>query len=224
MSKLSIKVYRNLMGANEHWAAKTRRLLKQHRILMLNLIGSPGAGKTLLLEKSVRPLSRQLRFAVLEGDIATTRDAERLARLRCQVSQLITDGTCHLQAKMVHHAIRDLPLEELDVIVVENVGNLVCSAAFDIGEHGKVAILSITEGEDKPLKYPALFRNAQAVVLTKMDLLPHLAFKLQTCLGYLRQVNANLPVFPVSNVSGKGLRAWTRWLVEQQRAGLKTSS
>lgn len=212
MSRHTIKVYRDLMGANEQWAAKTRRLLKQKKILMLNLIGSPGAGKTLLLERTVRPLSRRLRFAVLEGDIATTRDAERLARLHCRVSQLLTDGSCHLQAKMVHHALRDLPLNELDLIIVENVGNLVCPAEFDLGEHAKVAVLSITEGEDKPLKYPALFRAAQAVVLTKMDLLPHLKFKLPLCQSYLSQVNAALPVFPVSSVTGKGLTRWIRWL------------
>ena len=212
MSTLTIKVYRNLMGANDRWAGKTRRLLKQKNILMLNLIGSPGAGKTLLLERTVRPLSRFLRFAVLEGDVETTRDAERLARLNCTVSQLLTGGGCHLQARMVHQALRDLPLDKLDIVFVENVGNLVCPAEFDIGEHAKVAVLSVTEGEDKPLKYPALFRAAQAVILTKTDLLPHLKFKLPLCLDYLRQVNAALPVFPVSSVTGHGLAAWIRWL------------
>ncbi|MBU4200020.1 MAG: hydrogenase nickel incorporation protein HypB [Verrucomicrobia bacterium] len=212
MSRLTIKVYRNLMGANDQWAGKTRRLLKQKNILMLNLIGSPGAGKTLLLERTVRPLSRQLRFAILEGDIATTRDAKRLAKLDCRVSQLLTGGACHLQAKMVHYAIRDLPLDDLDMVIVENVGNLVCPAEFDIGEHAKVAVLSVTEGEDKPLKYPKLFREAQAVVLTKIDLLSHVPFRLTVCLNAIRQVNSRLPVFPVSSTQGKGLNAWIRWL------------
>ncbi len=212
MSSRTIKVYRNLMGANDRWAAKTRRLLKQKKILMLNLIGSPGAGKTLLLERTVQPLSRRLRFAVLEGDVATTRDAERLAKLNCRVSQLLTGGGCHLQAKMVHHAIRDLPLDELDLIIVENVGNLVCPAEFDIGEYAKVAVLSIAEGEDKPLKYPSLFRAARAVVLTKLDLLPHLQFNMSACRKYLRQVHSALSVFPVSSVTGKGLQPWIRWL------------
>lgn len=212
MSRFTIKVYRDLMGANAQWAGKTRRLLKQKKILMLNLIGSPGAGKTLLLERTVRPLSGRLRFAILEGDIATTHDAERLAKLRCRVSQLLTGGACHLQAKMVYHAIRDLPLDDLDLIIVENVGNLVCPAEFDIGEQAKVAVLSITEGEDKPVKYPTLFREARAVVLTKIDLLPHLKFKFPVCLDYLRQVNASLPVFPVSSVTGQGLSKWVRWL------------
>ncbi|NQT92787.1 MAG: hydrogenase nickel incorporation protein HypB [Lentisphaerae bacterium] len=212
MSRLTIKVYRNLMGANDVWAGKTRTLLRKKNIVLLNLIGSPGAGKTRLLERTIRPLSRQLRFAVLEGDVATTHDAERLAKLRCKVSQLLTDGACHLPAKMVHHAIRDLPLDDLDMVIVENVGNLVCPAAFDIGERAKVAVLSITEGEDKPAKYPALFREAGAVVLTKMDLLPHLSFNLKTCLRYLHQVNASLPIFPISGVTGQGLAKWIRWL------------
>lgn len=211
----TIKVYRNLMGANEQWAAKTRTLLAWYGITMLNLIGSPGAGKTLLLERTVRTLAKcrqRLRLAVLEGDIATTRDAERLARLHCRVSQLLTDGACHLQAKMVHYALRDLPPTELDLVIVENVGNLVCPAEFDLGEHAKVAVLSVTEGEDKPIKYPTLFREAQAVVLTKIDLLPHLAFNLKACLKYLRQVNAGRPVFLVSSTTGEGIDDWIKWI------------
>lgn len=217
MASRTIKVYRDLMGANALWAGKTRRLLQRKRVLMLNLIGSPGAGKTLLLERTARPLARRLRFAVLEGDIATTRDAERLAKLRCRVSQLLTGGACHLPAKLVHRALRDLPLDELDLVIVENVGNLVCPADCDIGEYAKVAVLSVAEGEDKPLKYPALFRAARAAVLTKTDLLPHLNFKLKLCRRYLRQVNAALPVFPVSSVTGRGLAPWIRWL-EASRA------
>ncbi len=223
MSRRTIKVYRNLMGANEHWADRTRRLLREHRILMLNLIGSPGAGKTLLLERTVRPLARRLRFAVLEGDVATTRDAERLAKLHCRVSQLLTDGGCHLQAKLVHRALRDLPLDRLDLVIVENVGNLVCPAEFDLGEHAKVAVLSVAEGEDKPLKYPALFRAARAAVLTKTDLLPHLNVKLGVCRSNLRQVNAALPVFPVSSVTGRGLAPWIRWVVACRAAAVRPS-
>lgn len=218
MSRLTIKVYRNLMGANEVWANKTRTLLKKKNIVLLNLIGSPGAGKTRLLERTIRPLSSQLRFAVLEGDVATTHDAQRLARLHCRVSQLLTDGACHLPAKMVHHAIRDLPLDKLDMVIVENVGNLVCPAEFDIGEYAKVAVLSITEGEDKPVKYPSLFRKARAMVLTKMDLQPHLAFKLNTCLKYIHQVNTALPVFPVSSATGRGMGAWIRWIMSTPKA------
>ena len=214
MTKLNIKVYRNLMGANDQWAARTRALLKKHHVIMLNLIGSPGAGKTRLLEKTVRVLSKTCRFAVLEGDVETTHDAERLARLGCRVSQLLTGGACHLEAKLVHYALRDLPLKQLDLVVVENVGNLVCPAEFDIGEHAKVAVLSVTEGEDKPVKYPTLFREAKAVALTKMDLLPHLPFDLKACLAYLHQVNAATPVFQVSAQTGRGMATWIKWLRE----------
>ena len=212
MSALKIKTYRNLMGANGHWALRTRSLLKKNGVVMFNMIGSPGAGKTRLLERAVRSLSGRVRFAVLEGDVATTRDAKRLARLGCRTSQLLTLGGCHLEAKMVHHALRDLPLKKLDLVIVENVGNLVCPAMFDIGEHAKIAVLSVTEGEDKPLKYPALFREAGVIILSKVDLLPHLAFNLEMCLGFLRGINAVTPVFQVSARTGKGLPAWIGWL------------
>lgn len=212
MTKLDIKVYRNLMGANEKWARETRNLLKSKQILMINLIGSPGSGKTALLEATGRALSRKLRFAVLEGDVETTRDAERLARSGCVVSQLLSGGACHLEAKLVNRALCDLPLDKLDVVFVENVGNLVCPAEFDIGEHAKVAVLSVAEGEDKPAKYPLLFREAEAVVLTKLDLLPHLEFELDKCLDFIRSVNSRLPVFQLSALKGDGLAEWIEWL------------
>ena len=211
----NIRVYRDLMGANEEWARKTRDLLARKRLHMLNLIGSPGSGKTLLLEATVPRLSGRRRFAVLEGDVETTRDAERLAALRVTVSQLLTGGACHLEAKLVHHALLDLPLDELDVVFVENVGNLVCPAEFDIGEKVKVAVLSVTEGEEKPLKYPLLFREAAAVVLTKCDLLPHLRFDLVACLKNIDDVHAGLPVFHVSATSGEGMERWVGWVMEQ---------
>lgn len=207
-----IKVYRNLMGANDEWAQKTRSLLAEKKVLMLNLIGSPGAGKTALLEAAAKCMQGRFRMAVLEGDCETTHDAERLHRHNVRVSQLLTDGGCHLQARMVHQALCDLPLDELDIVMVENVGNLVCPAEFDLGEHGKVAALSITEGEDKPVKYPMLFREAKAVVLTKMDLLPYLPFKLDDCLSYVRQVNGAVPVFQVSALKGDGMGPWMDWL------------
>ncbi|MDD5482143.1 MAG: hydrogenase nickel incorporation protein HypB [Kiritimatiellae bacterium] len=209
---MKIKVYRDLMGDNDRWAAKTRVLLAKENIKMLNLIGSPGAGKTALLEKTVRKLSRRLDFAVLEGDLETKNDARRLARLNCRVSQLLTGGGCHLEAKMVHYAVRDLPLRRLDMIIVENVGNLVCPAEFDIGEHAKAVAISVTEGDDKPLKYPLIFREAGAVVITKTDLLPHVPFRLKKCLGFIRKLNPRAPVFQVSALNGNGLGGWINWL------------
>lgn len=208
-----IKVYRDLMGANAEWAETTRQLLASHGVAMVNIIGSPGCGKTTLLEQMAARLAGRARFAVLEGDVETTKDAERLARLDVPVSQLITAGACHLEAKLVHYALRDLPLDSLDLVIVENVGNLVCPAEFDIGEQAKIAVLSVTEGEDKPVKYPLLFREASAAVLTKTDLLPYLPFKLDACLDYLRQVNGALPIFQVSALNGDGMEAWTEWLL-----------
>ncbi len=212
MSTASVRVYRDILEKDAAWAEQTRALAAERGIVVLNLIGSPGSGKTTLLERAVERLRDRLRFAVLEGDVETTRDAERLDALGVVVSQLITGGGCHLSAQMVHAAFRDLPLDALDVVIVENVGNLVCPAAFDIGETAKVAVLSLTEGEDKPVKYPRLFRDARAVVITKTDLLPYIPADLEVCVAAVRQVNGEVPVFPVSGVSGEGVEAWVGWI------------
>jgi hydrogenase nickel incorporation protein HypB len=211
-TKEEIKVYHDLMGANDLWAGRTRDLLNNKSVTMLNLIGSPGSGKTTLLEKAVHVLGNDIRFAVLEGDVETINDSKRLHALGVMVSQLITGGACHLEAKLVHHALLDLPLRELDMVVVENVGNLVCPAEFDIGENAKIGVLSVTEGEDKPLKYPLLFREASAVLLTKTDLLPHLNFDLSLCLCNIRNINPDIPIFQISSVSGCGMDDWIHWI------------
>lgn len=216
MSDREIKVYKDLMGANAEWAAKTRELLKEKGIRMLNLIGSPGSGKTALLEKTAEMLGENRKFAVLEGDVETTRDAERLDCLNVPVSQLLTGGACHLEAKLVHHALIDLDLDALDLVFVENVGNMVCPAEFDVGENAKIAVLSITEGEDKPLKYPLLFREAGAVVLSKTDLAPHLDLDIRDYEKHIWQVHSGVPVLRVSARTGEGL---DRWIAEIVKAG-----
>ena len=216
MNAREIKVYKDLMGANEKWASEIRALLTDSKTLMLNLIGSPGAGKTSVLEAMVPHLKERAKFAVLEGDVETTRDAERIAALDVPVSQLLSGGSCHLEAKLVHKALEDFPINDLDIVFVENVGNMVCPAEFDIGEKEKIAVLSVTEGEDKPLKYPLLFRESAAVVLTKTDLLPHLTYDLAACREYIRQVDASLPVFEVSATTGEGIAAWTDWVLGQR--------
>jgi hydrogenase nickel incorporation protein HypB len=212
-NKLTIRVYRDLMGQNAEWAEKTRRLCLEKGVTLFNIIGSPGCGKTALLENLVPSLHEPYRCAVLEGDIETTRDAERLAALHIPVSQLLTSGACHLEAKLVHHAFRDLPLDELRFVIVENVGNLVCPAEFDIGEHAKIAVLSVTEGEDKPLKYPLLFRDSRAVILTKIDLLPHLNFHLDTCINHIKKINDQVPIFQTSSFGREGLKEVIEWMV-----------
>lgn len=213
MSSRRIKVYRDLMGANAEWAARTRDLIGEKKITMLNLIGSPGCGKTKLLEVLGGRAAGRMRFAVLEGDVETTRDAERLANLNVSVSQLLTGGACHLEAKLVHHALKGLDIDELDFVFVENVGNLVCPAEFDIGEAAKIAVLSVTEGEDKPLKYPLLFREAGAALVTKVDLLPHLEFDIESCIGFIRRVNPEIAVIKMSALSGEGVDEWIEWLL-----------
>ena len=217
MNNRQINVYRDLMGENEKWAEDTRGVLKERNLTMLNLIGSPGSGKTTILENMVRLLGDRFKFAVLEGDVETTKDAERLAALDIPVSQLITSGACHLEAKLVNAALKDLPLDEVDIVFVENVGNLVCPAEFDVGEHAKVAVLSVTEGEDKPIKYPLLFQESKAAVLSKTDLLPYLPFQIEACREYLRQVNGNLPIFEVSATKDDGMAAWIDWVADMAR-------
>ncbi|HEQ71855.1 MAG TPA: hydrogenase accessory protein HypB, partial [Spirochaetia bacterium] len=195
MSKLSVKIYHNIMSANEEWALKTRRLVAEKKVRLWNLIGSPGSGKTALLERLCPLLDTYGRVAVLEGDVETAHDAERLAALGIQAHQIVTGGACHLGAEVIYKALVELELNEIGTVFVENVGNLVCPSEFDIGEMGKIAAVSVTEGEDKPLKYPKLFREAKAAVITKTDLLPHLQVNVDHYRDNIRQVNPDIPVF-----------------------------
>ncbi|TFH16179.1 MAG: hydrogenase nickel incorporation protein HypB [Lentisphaerales bacterium] len=216
MTTTNVKVYKDLMGENEKWANETRRLLTEKCVLMINLIGSPGSGKTALLERMAKSLENRIRFAVLEGDVETTRDAERIAAVNIQASQLLTGGACHLEAKLVHYALKDLPLDDLDMVVVENVGNLVCPAEFDVGEMAKIAVLSVAEGDDKPSKYPLLFHEAKAVILTKIDLLLHVDFDVDDCIANIKRINASAPVFTLSAKTGIGVDNWINWLHERR--------
>ena len=218
MTTVEVRVYRDLLAADAEWAQRTRAALDRDETVMVNMIGAPGCGKTCLIERTAATAAGRCRIAVLEGDVETTRDADRLARAGVAVSQLITQGACHLPASLVHQALRDLALAEFDVVVVENVGNLVCPAHFDVGEHAKIAVLSVAEGEDKPIKYPHLFQEARAVVLTKIDLLPHLSVDLDAYLGFLREVNGTAPVFPVSATTGAGIEDWVNWLLQLQHS------
>ena len=214
---MEIKVLQNILEVNDQAAAEIRRGLAAEGVTAVNLISAPGAGKTSLLEQVIPLLVTRLRVAVLEGDIATTRDAERIDRLGVPVVQLLTGGGCHLEATLVGKGLAELPLEDLDLVFVENVGNIACPAEFDLGEAAKIGLLSVTEGHDKPAKYPLLFHEVGALVLNKVDLLPYTDFDLDLFERDFRGLNSRAPVFPVSCRTGEGIGAFVRWLQERAR-------
>lgn len=215
---MQIPVVRNVLEANEKMAAQVRRRLSERSILALNLISSPGAGKTALLERTLRDLAGEFRMAVIEGDLQTDNDARRVAATGAQAVQINTDGGCHLDSNMVLSALDNLNLAGLDILFIENVGNLVCPVEFDCGEDAKVALLSVAEGDDKPEKYPLLFNLAKALVLNKIDLLPHVDFDLGRARAFATKLNKDLAVFELSCRSGAGLEDWYAWLREMRAA------
>jgi hydrogenase nickel incorporation protein HypB len=212
-----VRVEREILEKNDRLAAQNRRLFAAARTLALNLVSAPGAGKTTLLVRTLRELAGNVPVAVIEGDQETHLDADRIAAVGVRAVQINTGKTCHLDAEMVGDALSQLVLEEGGVLFVENVGNLVCPAGFDLGEAGKVVLTSVTEGEDKPLKYAGMFHAARLVLVTKVDLLPHLDFDVQALEANVRRVNPRADVLRVSARTGEGLAAWTRW-IEARRA------
>ena len=209
---MNVKILRNILEANDQIADRIRGRLTAKGVRAINLISAPGSGKTSLLERSIAALKHDYRIAVLEGDIATTRDADRIEKLGVPVVQLLTGGACHLEAPLVERGLNELDLDALDLLFIENVGNIACPAEFDLGETAKVGILSVTEGHDKPAKYPLLFHEVSALVLNKMDLLPYTDFDFDLFLRDFRKLNADAPVFQLSCKSGKGVGEWTHWL------------
>ncbi len=219
-----VEVRENVLKENDRIAGELRLALAGRGTLCLNLISSPGAGKTSILEGTLEALRRTpLRAAVLTGDIQTERDADRLKRYGFPAFQITTGGTCHLDASMVQRAMARLPAGDLDILFVENVGNLVCPASYDLGEDAKVVVLSVAEGDDKPLKYPGIFRRARLMMLHKIDLLPHTRFDRDAAIADARRVNPGIEVVETSCVAEPGLGAWTRWieqrLSEKRQAG-----
>jgi len=212
----------NLLHANQHGADENRAQLNRWGITCLNLMSSPGSGKTQLLERTLRSLQPELKMAVIEGDMTTQLDAERLRRQGVPVVAINTGRSCHLDSKMVagglHQFSHEQQPEDFDLVFVENVGNLVCPAEFEVGEHAKVALLSITEGEDKPLKYPIMFREADCLLITKMDLAPHLEVNIETIVSNVRQLNSKAAIIPVSAKSGEGLTEWFSWVKQTVKA------
>jgi hydrogenase nickel incorporation protein HypB len=209
-------VQENVLDANDTLARANRDLFDRAGTYTINMMSSPGAGKTALLERTLERLRGQLRLGVLEGDVQTTLDADRLARFHIPLVQVNTDpgfgGECHLDANMVRSGLGELPLEDIDVLIIENVGNLVCPAEFRVGEDVRVMVYSITEGEEKPLKYPLMFRSADLVLVNKVDLLEHLDFDLEQFLGNLDAVNPGVRTILTSARTGRGADEWCDWL------------
>jgi hydrogenase nickel incorporation protein HypB len=213
-----ITIEQKILKKNADIADENRRDLDRHGVLGVGLVSAPGSGKTSLLERTLAALKGEVRVAVIEGDVQTDRDARRIGALDVPAVQIVTNGTCHLEARMVQEALPRIDLAALDVLFIENVGNLVCPSSYDLGEHLRVVLMSVTEGEDKPVKYPAMFRKARALVLNKTDLLPHLDYDLEGAKRLALQVNPDLRIFETSCRTGEGIPEWSRFLLDRFRA------
>jgi hydrogenase nickel incorporation protein HypB len=213
-----LELEQDVLAKNKRYADENRRYLRGIGVLALNVVSSPGAGKTTLLARSIQDLKASMATTVIEGDQQTRIDAERLVTAGAQAIQINTGKGCHLDAHMVGHALEQLSLQARSLLFIENVGNLVCPAEFDLGETRRVVVLSVTEGDDKPLKYPPIFASADLILLTKTDLLPYVDFDVDRCLEHASQVNAALQALQVSAKTGAGLHRWYAWIQEQQRA------
>jgi len=212
---LKIPVVKNILEANERIAEENRKLFQKENVAVINLMSSPGSGKTSLLERTIDAIKDRIRVGVIEGDIQSTRDAERILNKGVPAVQINTEGACHLDGNMIRDTLSNFDLSQLDLLVVENVGNLVCPAEFEVGEDHKVTILSVTEGEDKPEKYPLMFHESSVVLINKIDLLPYV----DCDVGYVRdiclKINPNVKIFEVSCKTGEGIDGWVEWLSGQ---------
>jgi hydrogenase nickel incorporation protein HypB len=214
---MEIKVLKDILGANEQIAVKNRELLDSNKVFAVNIMASPGAGKTSIVLQTIRALEDKVRIGVIEGDISSSIDAETVAKEGVPVVQINTGGECHLEAFQVQNALNNLPLVDIDLLLIENVGNLVCPAEFNLGEHRKVLIASIPEGDDKPFKYPLMFNTVDALVLNKIDLLPYVKFNVDAFTKAVKNINAKVEIFKVSCTTGDGVQSWAKWLNIQMR-------
>jgi len=218
-----VTLERKVLSENDRIAASLRARFAQHNILCLNLISSPGSGKTSLLERTLESFDRRERVAVLTGDIQTENDAKRLARFGFPVKQITTSGTCHLDARMIEKALLDWRLKDIDLLLIENVGNLVCPSSYDLGEGAKLVVLSVTEGEDKPLKYPSIFFKSELLILNKIDLLPYVPFDMSAAEENSRSVHRDIEIVRVSCQTREGMREWLAWL-DRKRESLHAAA
>jgi hydrogenase nickel incorporation protein HypB len=212
---MEIKVLKNILDVNDQIALQNRKLLKEKNIMMINVWASPGAGKTTLMLRTAEALKDKTRMAVIEGDVASSIDTETLAKAGVTAIQINTDGVCHLDAGMVSSALQNLPLDELDVIFIENVGNLICPGSFDLGEYKRIIIASTPEGEDKPHKYPLMFTIADACVVNKIDLVPYINFNTESFAKTVTGMNPDIEMFKVSGVTKDGLNDWIDWVMKK---------
>ena len=210
------KVAQKILSENDRIAGTLREAFLKRGILCVNLISSPGSGKTMLLEKTLEAFSQTERVAVLTGDIQTDNDARRLARYGFPVRQITTAGACHLDARMIEKALADWDLDSLEMLFIENVGNLVCPTAYDLGEEAKIVLLSVTEGEDKPLKYPGIFFKSDLALFTKIDLLPYVPFNLDEAHENARRIHPGIEMIDLSATTGQGMDEWKQWLAQRK--------
>ncbi|MEJ2023757.1 MAG: hydrogenase nickel incorporation protein HypB [Deltaproteobacteria bacterium] len=214
---MKISVVKNILEANDRIAQQNRSLFDQHDLTVMNLMSSPGAGKTSLLERTIKALKEDLSLGVIEGDIQSSQDAERIARLNVPVVQINTGGACHLDGNMIRDTFGEFNLAALDLLVVENVGNLVCPAEFKVGEDFKAMILSVTEGDDKPAKYPLMFHESSVLLINKIDLLPYVDCTVERIREEAMKINPHMTIFEISCKTGEGMEAWYEWLSREVR-------
>ena len=217
---MEIKIVRKVLDVNDTMAEQNRKMFSEKGIFVLNVMSSPGSGKTAILEKTLSFIMPDIKSAVIVGDICTSNDADILAKTNVPVVQVNTGefgGDCHLAAHVIGNAANNLDLDDIDFLIVENVGNLVCPAEFDIGESARIVVLSVTEGEDKPVKYPLMFRECNAALLNKVDLLPYLDYDKEMAIGYIHQIHPDMPVFEISAKTEEGFDPWIDWLKKKVR-------
>ena len=215
---MKIPLVTNILKANDAIAAQNKRMFDDKGILVINIMSSPGAGKTTLIENTINLLKKEMEIAVIEGDVQTSYDSERISATGAQVVQINTEGACHLDANMISVAINELNLESVKLLIIENVGNLVCPAGFSLGEDYKVTLTSIPEGDDKPIKYPLMFNVSSAVIINKIDLLQYIDYDVEKVKDQCLKINPDLAIFEISSKTGQGMENWIEWLKSKMKS------